>query len=89
MTIKLAALALLTLLLNGCMTNSASRLINAAAKDPATAHISVKTVYGTLEYDRTNPNQSTLPHSIKDGEIKVGPSELQNAFEAGRRSARQ
>lgn len=62
-----AALALAT---TGCVNSS---LIRALAKDPASAHMRITTIYGTVEVSRTNPGTNTAPHKVSaDGAISVG-----------------
>lgn len=67
---KLYLLSLLPLMLCGCM--NAGRLATALGKDPASVHVRITTIYGTVEVTRTNPNTNTAPHTIgTDGSIKV------------------
>lgn len=63
-------LLLLLLSLSGCV--SPSKLVRELAKDPATVHLRITTIYGVIELDRTAPRTNTLPHAIKDGTISVG-----------------
>lgn len=61
--------AALALAGTGCVNSS---LIRALAKDPATAHMRITTIYGTVEISRTNPGSNSPPHSVNaDGTIKV------------------
>ena len=65
----LALTAALALAATGCVNSS---LIRALAKDPATAHMRITTIYGTVEISRTNPGTNTAPHAIKaDGAIEI------------------
>lgn len=57
------------LCLAGCV--NLSKVIREAAKDPASVHVSVKSIYVTLEYDRTNPKTNSAPHVLKDGVVEV------------------
>jgi hypothetical protein len=51
---------------------NAGRLATALGKDPASVHVRITTIYGTVEVTRTNPNTNTAPHTIgTDGSIKV------------------
>lgn len=67
---KTILLLLAPLCLAGCV--NLAKVIAVAAKDPATVHISVKSIYVTVEYDRTNPHTNAAPHVVKDGTIDVG-----------------
>lgn len=69
MKILLLLLLLPLCLLVGCV--NMAKLINAAAKDPASVHLTVKSIYVTVEYDRTNPHTNSAPHTLKDGVIEV------------------
>lgn len=67
---KTCLLAIALLLLPGC--TSMSKVVEALGKDPATAHLRVTTIYGTIEVSRTNPQTNTIPHSVSDtGAITV------------------
>lgn len=71
---KLIVLITSLALTGGCI--SSSKLVNALKDDPATAHVRVTTVYGTIDVIRTNPNTNTLPHQITaDGVIMVDKKE--------------
>lgn len=61
---------LLPVLLTGCV--STSKLVHELRQDPASYHFSVRSIYVTIEVDRTNPTTNSLPHSISDGQISVG-----------------
>jgi len=62
--------ALLALAASGCVNSS---LIRALAKDPATAHMRITTIYGTVEISRTSPTTNTAAHKVSaDGGISVG-----------------
>ncbi len=57
-------------LASGCV--NLAKTVKELAKDPATTHLSVRSIYVTIEVERTNPLTNTLPHSIgKDGAITV------------------
>jgi len=45
----------LLLCLCGCSTTNITKLVEAAAKDPAHVHIEVRSVYGVITYDRSFP----------------------------------
>lgn len=67
----IAVLAILAIC-TGCQFPNLNKVIPALAKDPASAHIRVTTIYGTIEYTRTNPLTNSLSHSIApDGTITV------------------
>ena len=56
--------------LAGC--TSTPRIIRELAKDPATAHFRVTTIYGTIEVTRVNATTNSMPHEIKaDGTVSV------------------
>lgn len=58
-------------LLSGC--SSMPKIVRELAKDPSTAHLSVTTIYGTINVTRINANTNSVPHSINsDGSVKVG-----------------
>ncbi len=44
----------LALLLCGCSSTNITKLVQAAAKDPAKVHIEVRSPWGTVTYDRDN-----------------------------------
>lgn len=64
----LCGLALVTT--TGCA--NLPKVVRELAKDPATAHISIRSIYATIEIDRTAPRTNTMPHVVKDGSISVG-----------------
>lgn len=67
-------LILLPLLLCGCATSNMNKLVKALANDHSTVHVRVNTIYGTLDFTRTNPSTNSLPHSIDpDGRVQIGP----------------
>ena len=62
----------LPLLLSGCTTSNAAKLAAALAKDPATVHLRVTSIYGVIEFSRTAPTSNSLAHTISpDGTISV------------------
>lgn len=67
---KLLLLIPLVALLSGCVNTS--KLVKALSSDPATVHLTVRSIYFTIELDRTSPRTNTLPHTVKDGTITVG-----------------
>ena len=67
---KTFVMLLLTVVASGCV--SASKLARELAKDPATVHVSIRSIYVNIEIDRANPMTNSLPHSVKDGAIVVG-----------------
>lgn len=65
----LTLLALVAVAATGCVNSS---LVRALAKDPATAHMRITTIYGTIEVSRTNPGTNSAPHKVSaDGGIEV------------------
>ena len=70
---RILLLPLLALpLMGGCMTNNAAKLAAALAKDPATVHLRVTTIYGVIEFSRTAPLTNSMAHTISpDGTISV------------------
>jgi uncharacterized lipoprotein len=51
---KTIPLLLGIVLLSGCSTTNITKLVQAAAKDPAKVHIEVRSPWGTITYDRDN-----------------------------------
>jgi uncharacterized protein YceK len=67
----LLTLTVISLLGTGCA--NVSSVVRAMAKDPATVHVRVTSVYGTVEVFRTAPMTNSMPHTINpDGTITVG-----------------
>lgn len=66
-------LLVLPLLLTSCVSGGAIKGIMAQmAKDPASAHIKISSVYAVVEISRANPQTNTLSHTIApDGTITV------------------
>lgn len=67
---KLLLLIPIIVLMTGCVNTS--KLVRELAKDPATVHLRITTIYGVIELDRTAPRTNSMPHTIKDGTISVG-----------------
>ena len=71
----IGALALITAVIilvttSGCV--NAASVVRAMSKDPATVHIRVTTIYGTVEVARTAPGTNTPAHSVgADGTITI------------------
>jgi hypothetical protein len=62
------------LLCAGCSTTNISKLVQAASKDPATVHLRVSSIYGTVDYWRINPMTNSLPYNISpDGSVTMVP----------------
>lgn len=58
-------------ILSGC--SSMPKIVRELAKDPATTHLTVTTIYGTINLTRVNAGTNTVAHSINsDGSLKVG-----------------
>jgi hypothetical protein len=56
----------------GCSTTNVARIIEAMGKDPATVHVSIRSVYGVVEIYRVNAGTNSVAHSINaDGTITV------------------
>lgn len=49
-------LPILLLSLTGCSTTNITKLTQALAKDNAHVHIEIKSIYGTVTFDREMPN---------------------------------
>jgi hypothetical protein len=66
------AAAVGSMLLCGCVASRLDKVVAALGKDPATVHIRVSTIYGTVEFTRTAPTTNSAPHTIApDGTISV------------------
>jgi hypothetical protein len=69
---SLILLTLVAATCSGCLTSKLDKTISALAKDNASAHVRVTSIYGVIEYTRSNPGANTLPHTLgPDGDIKV------------------
>ncbi len=69
---KIIGMVLALLMTSGCMTGKLNKIVTALGKDPATVHVRVTTIYGAIEFSRTNPSTNTLPHTVSpDGTITV------------------
>lgn len=53
---------ILTPFLSGCI--NIPKTVAALAKDPSSAHISVKSIYVSIDVTRTNPGTNTQSHSL-------------------------
>ena len=68
----LAALTLTALVATGCAGRTAANVARALSKDPASVHVRITTIYGTIEVARTAPGTNTPAHAIgTDGAIVV------------------
>ncbi len=56
---SIASLACVLLFVNGCSTTNFTKILEAAAKDPACVHMKIMTPYGSMEYDRANTTNKT------------------------------
>ncbi len=65
-------LLLLLIGLSGCSTTNMSKLVQAAAKDDATVVVKVGSVYGTLNFVRTNPKTNQTVVVSPDGTVSIG-----------------
>jgi hypothetical protein len=64
---RIQAIALASLLLISVATTSCSsipKILSAEAKDPASIHIHVQTIYGWIEIDRETPTNN-IPYQLK------------------------
>ena len=60
------------LALCGCSSTNISKLASQLKDDPATVHLTVKSIYGTLEFTRINAGTNSLTHTLHpDGTITV------------------
>ena len=72
MKAKIAAVALIAMLATGCAGRTAGQVARALAKDPASVHVRITTIYGTIEVARTAPGTNSPAHAIgADGTITV------------------
>jgi hypothetical protein len=70
---KMLLLTILALPLAGCQTRL-STVLKEMGKDNATVHVRVTSIYGVVEFTRTNPGTNTSSHTIApDGSISVAP----------------
>lgn len=71
------AVMALALLSSGCATRQMANLVSKLAKDPATVHLSITSIYGTVKLTRTNPQgTNAITTSVApDGTVtfKQGP----------------
>lgn len=56
-------------LLTGCV--NVAQFAKEVRQDPASVHVSVRSIYVTIEWDRANPGTNTMPHTISDGKVTV------------------
>ena len=69
---KLSILSILALVLLAPGCSSTNKLVAALAKDPATLHLRITSIYGVIELTRTNPNSNTLAHAVSpEGALSV------------------
>ena len=60
------------LALCGCSATNMTKLAAQLKNDPATVHLTVKSIYGTLEFTRINAGTNSLTHTLHpDGTITV------------------
>ena len=60
------------LMLNGCATSKLANLAKQLKGDAASVRFTVHTIYGTVDFIRTNPMTNSLPYSVTtDGTITV------------------
>lgn len=72
-TVKLLLLAgLISLAGTGCAGRTTAQVVRALSNDPASLHVRITTIYGTIEVARTAPRTNTLAHTIgENGAIEV------------------
>lgn len=59
-------------LTSGCAGRTTAQVVRALSKDPASLHVRITTIYGTIEVARTAPGTNTPPHAVgADGTITV------------------
>lgn len=58
--------------LSGCSTTNISKLVQAAAKDDATVVVKIGSVYGTVNFVRTNPKTNQTVVVSPDGTVSIG-----------------
>lgn len=60
-------------LIGGCVNTS--KLVRALSKDPASVHLSVKSIYANVDLTRVNPVANTPAYAVlPDGTISVRPN---------------
>ena len=62
---------LAAILLAGCSSTNAAKIISAAAKDPATVQIKVTTIYGNVSYTRIGARTNETVTVSTDGSVTV------------------
>lgn len=68
--VAIAWLVIMLPMLTGCI--NIPKTVAALAKDPSSAHISVKSIYVSIDYTRTNPGTNTPAHTMSPtGVIEV------------------
>lgn len=61
---------ILTPFLSGCI--NIPKTVAALAKDPASSHVSIKSIYVSIDWTRANPSSNTPPHSLSPtGNVEV------------------
>lgn len=76
--LSLVSLVALVFIVSGC--SSTNKLVAALAKDPATLHLRITSIYGVIELTRTNPNSNTLAHAVSpEGSVTVTKSNAVSA----------
>lgn len=57
----------------GCAGRTTAQVVRALSADPASLHVRITSIYGTIEVARTAPRTNSMPHSIgADGTINAG-----------------
>jgi hypothetical protein len=72
MKTTLALLTVTSIIATGCAGRTAGQVARALAKDPASVHVRITSIYGTIEVARTAPNTNSPAHTVgADGTITV------------------
>ena len=70
-TILAAAIAAFAM--TGCATSGMNKMLSQLKNDPASFHVRVSSVYGTIELTRANPLTNSAAYTVSpDGTITVG-----------------
>lgn len=69
---KILLLLVGLMFVSGCMTRNMAKLVKELAKDPASVHLRITSIYGVAELTRTNPGTNSPPHKLlPDGTVEV------------------
>lgn len=71
-TAILAVAAAIAVASTGCAGRTTAQVVRALSKDPASLHVRITSIYGTIEVARTAPGTNSPAHAIgADGTITV------------------